>query len=54
MMGDGVADIRRLRSAAEAAGFNGFIETEIFSTYWWSVPEEDVLRTCAERMTGSC
>ena len=54
MMGDGVADIRRLRSAAEAAGFNGFIETEIFSTYWWGVPEEDVLRTCAERMTKSC
>jgi len=54
MMGDGVADIRKLRSAAEAAGFNGFIETEIFSTYWWGVPEEDVLRTCAERMTELC
>ncbi len=54
MMGDGVADIRRLRYAAEAAGFNGFIEAEIFSTYWSGVPEEDVLRTCAERMTKSC
>src|SRR5262249_9139533 len=38
MMGDGVIDLRRIRSAVEAAGFTGFIEAEIFSDRWWGEP----------------
>lgn len=49
MMGDGVIDIPRLRAAAEAEGFAGYVETEIFSTDWWGRPMDEVLQTCIER-----
>jgi sugar phosphate isomerase/epimerase len=49
MMGDGVIDIPRLRESVEAAGFDGFIEVEIFSERWWSAPIDDVLATCIAR-----
>ena len=49
MMGDGVIDIRRLRSAVEAQGFAGYSEIEIFSSDWWEKPIDEVLRTCIER-----
>ncbi|MBN8959140.1 MAG: sugar phosphate isomerase/epimerase [Rhizobiales bacterium] len=49
MMGDGVIDIPRLRESVEAAGFDGFIEVEIFSERWWSAPIDDVLTTCIAR-----
>ena len=49
MMGDGVIDIRPLRSAVEAQGYAGYCEIEIFSDQWWSKPMDEVLRTCIER-----
>ena len=49
MMGDGVIDLRRIRSAVEAAGFAGFIEAEIFSDRWWAEPLDTVLATCVDR-----
>jgi sugar phosphate isomerase/epimerase len=49
MMGDGIIDIPRLRASVEAAGFDGFIEVEIFSERWWSAPIDDVLATCIAR-----
>jgi sugar phosphate isomerase/epimerase len=49
MMGDGVIDIRRVRAAVEAQGFNGYSEIEIFSNDWWGKPMDEVLRTCIER-----
>jgi sugar phosphate isomerase/epimerase len=49
MMGDGVIDIRSLRSAVEAQGFAGYSEVEIFSHTWWDRPMDEVLRTCIER-----
>ena len=36
MMGDGVIDIKSVRSAVEAQGFAGYSEIEIFSNDWWS------------------
>ncbi|MDX6750751.1 sugar phosphate isomerase/epimerase family protein [Geminicoccaceae bacterium 1502E] len=55
MMGDGVADIRRLRGLAEAAGYDGLIEVEIFSAEdWWRRPPEEVLAVCAERFATAC
>ena len=49
MMGDGVIDIRSLRSVVEAQGFGGYSEIEIFSHAWWDRPIDEVLRTCIER-----
>jgi sugar phosphate isomerase/epimerase len=49
MMGDGVIDIRSVRAAVEAQGFDGYSEIEIFSNDWWAKPMDDVLRTCIER-----
>jgi sugar phosphate isomerase/epimerase len=49
MMGDGVIDIRLIRSAVEAQGFAGYSEIEIFSNDWWDKPIDEVLRTCIAR-----
>jgi sugar phosphate isomerase/epimerase len=49
MMGDGVIDIRSIRNAVEAQGFDGYSEIEIFSGDWWEKPMDEVLRTCIER-----
>jgi sugar phosphate isomerase/epimerase len=49
MMGDGVIDIRSVRSAVEAQGYAGYSEIEIFSNDWWGRPLDEVLRVCIER-----
>jgi sugar phosphate isomerase/epimerase len=49
MMGDGVIEIKRLRAAVEAVGYDGYSEIEIFSNDWWSRPMDDVLATCIDR-----
>lgn len=49
MMGDGVIELRKLRSWMEEAGYRGCAEVEIFSDYWWSQPGEHVLDTCIDR-----
>jgi sugar phosphate isomerase/epimerase len=55
MMGDGVIDLRRLRAMAEAAGFDGLVEVEIFSRdHWWKADPDLVLRTCLERLHTVC
>ncbi|MCY7350335.1 MAG: sugar phosphate isomerase/epimerase [Cytophagaceae bacterium] len=36
LMGEGCINVRQIRGWAEAAGFNGFNEVEIFSTTYWS------------------
>jgi sugar phosphate isomerase/epimerase len=50
MMGDGVIAIPELRSRVEDVGFSGFVEVEIFSDHWWSLPIDEVLLTCIERI----
>ncbi|MGO8914371.1 MAG: sugar phosphate isomerase/epimerase family protein [Stellaceae bacterium] len=55
MMGDGVIDLRRIRSWVEAAGYAGLCEVEIFSKEnWWQRPGEEVLATCVERYQRVC
>jgi sugar phosphate isomerase/epimerase len=55
MMGDGVIDLRRIRAAIEAAGYNGPQEVEIFSSQnWWKRPGGEVLSTCIERFNTVC
>jgi sugar phosphate isomerase/epimerase len=49
MMGDGVIDIKSVRSAVEAQGFTGYSEIEIFSQDWWGRPMDEVLQTCIAR-----
>jgi sugar phosphate isomerase/epimerase len=49
MMGDGVIDIKSIRAAVEARGFDGYSEIEIFSDDWWERPMDEVLQTCIAR-----
>ncbi|MBN1108182.1 MAG: sugar phosphate isomerase/epimerase [Bacteroidales bacterium] len=35
LMGEGCIPLRKIRSWVEEAGFNGFVEVEIFSDIWW-------------------
>jgi sugar phosphate isomerase/epimerase len=50
MMGDGVIDIRLIRSWVEAAGYRGLHEVEIFSAAnWWKRDGDEVLETCKDR-----
>jgi sugar phosphate isomerase/epimerase len=49
MMGDGVIDIKSVRSAVEAQGFAGYSEIEIFSNDWWEKPMDEVLQICIAR-----
>lgn len=55
MMGDGVIDLRSIRSMIENAGYDGPQEVEIFSAEdWWKRPGEEVLATCVERFLSTC
>lgn len=55
MMGDGVADLKALRSAVEAAGYDGLCEVEIFSANnWWKRDPADVLDEIATRFRAVC
>jgi sugar phosphate isomerase/epimerase len=55
MMGDGVIDLKRIRSTIETAGYSGPQEVEIFSSAnWWKRPGEEVLSTCVERFHTVC
>lgn len=49
MMGDGVIDLRSLRSTVEAAGYQGPIEVEIFNRAIWDAPGDEVLRLMKQR-----
>lgn len=54
MMGDGVIDLKSIREMVEAAGYQGLIETEIFSTHnWWKRPMEETLGVIRERIKTS-
>ncbi|MGQ0676506.1 MAG: sugar phosphate isomerase/epimerase family protein [Rhodospirillales bacterium] len=55
MMGDGVIDLRLIRSWVERAGYEGHVEAEIFSARnWWKRDPDEVLRVCKERYGTVC
>lgn len=55
MMGDGVADLKAVRQAVEAAGYDGLCEVEIFSAAtWWKRDPGEVLDICIERFRRVC
>lgn len=49
MMGDGVIELRRIRKAVEAAGYQGPIEVEIFNQKIWDRPGDEVLAEMKDR-----
>jgi sugar phosphate isomerase/epimerase len=49
MMGDGVIELRRIKTAVEEAGYVGPIEVEIFNQVIWEMPGKDVLEQMKER-----
>ncbi len=48
LMGEGCIPIRKIRSWVEAAGFNGFIEVEIFSNIYWGMDQHEFLKKIVE------
>ncbi|MDU8944054.1 sugar phosphate isomerase/epimerase family protein [Ovoidimarina sediminis] len=55
MMGDGVADLKAIRRAVEAAGYAGPCEVEIFSSRdWWQRDPNEVLDVMVERFRTVC
>jgi sugar phosphate isomerase/epimerase len=49
MMGDGVIELRRLREAVEAAGYDGPIEVEIFNEEIWKAADDGLLELIQRR-----
>lgn len=47
LMGDGCIDIRTIRSWIERAGFNGFIEVEVFSEDYWAMDQNEFVEKIA-------
>lgn len=55
MMGDGVADLKSIRQAAQSAGYSGLCEVEIFSAEnWWKRDPGEVLDVMIERFRSDC
>lgn len=50
LMGDGVIDIRGIRSKVEAAGFSGWNEVEVFSERYWAMDQDAYLDLIIERL----
>lgn len=54
MMGDGVIDIPGIRAMVERAGFDGWVEVEIFSQRnWWKRDTDEVVETIQERFESA-
>jgi sugar phosphate isomerase/epimerase len=50
MPGDGIIDLRGIRTMVEATGYAGIVDIEIFSAQdWWLRDPAEVLRVCLER-----
>jgi len=49
MMGDGVIELRRIRSAVDRVGFSGPIEVEIFNHDIWKMDVDRVLELMRQR-----
>lgn len=48
LMGEGCIPIRQIRGWVEEAGFDGFIEVEIFSNRWWAADQAAFLEQIKE------
>ncbi len=50
MMGDGVIELRKLRQAVDAAGYDGPIEVEIFNDEIWNSADDGLLELIQRRI----
>jgi sugar phosphate isomerase/epimerase len=44
LMGEGCIPIRGIKDSAEAAGFRGYNEVEIFSNHYWAMDQQEYLK----------
>jgi sugar phosphate isomerase/epimerase len=51
-LGDGVIDFGPISSAVEAAGFDGYVEVEIFNADVWAAPPDETAATVRERFAA--
>ncbi|HLT07774.1 MAG TPA: sugar phosphate isomerase/epimerase family protein [Cyclobacteriaceae bacterium] len=49
LMGEGCIPIQKIRGWAEAAGFDGYNEVEIFSDRWWAADQHEFLDRIVEQ-----
>jgi len=49
MMGDGVIELRKLRQAVDATGYDGPIEVEIFNDEIWKNADENLMKLIQQR-----
>jgi sugar phosphate isomerase/epimerase len=49
MMGDGIIELRKLREAVDAAGYDGPIEVEIFNEEIWKNADDGLLELIQRR-----
>ena len=54
IMGEGCIPLRQIRSWVEAAGFDGFIEVEIFSETYWQHDQDDFLKQIQDAYLDYC
>ena len=53
MMGEGVIDLRRIRAAVEAAGYDGPIEVEVINREAWERPGAELVRTARDTFAAA-
>jgi sugar phosphate isomerase/epimerase len=53
MMGEGVIELRRIRAAVEAAGYDGPIEVEVINREAWARPGGELVRAAREAFAAS-
>jgi sugar phosphate isomerase/epimerase len=49
MMGDGAIELRRIRDAVDAIGYDGPVEVEIFNEKIWATPLDEIVALTKER-----
>jgi sugar phosphate isomerase/epimerase len=54
MMGDGVIELRRLREAVDATGYDGPIEVEIFNEEIWEGADDSFMERMKQRFMEHC
>lgn len=48
LMGEGCLNLPQIRGWVEEAGFDGFVEVEVFSTRWWEADQHEYLAAITE------
>lgn len=54
LMGEGCIPLKNIRNMVEKAGFNGFIEVEIFSNRYWAMDQNEFLKKITDSYLKYC